>query len=186
MNAGRRPVALVLAWAGMVLALGGCGDVPSPTLPPLPTRPPVALGPVEVTGVGDVTPGGESGSDLVLRFTEVSVSSIASGSGSFQVTLTDQAGHTDTLRFTGTPAVDGPGSLGVTAELSRANALTIRVVDSDAVNIEPFVVSGLGIGSTTGAALGPIKAFIGDCSGSLAGCTALNVLPSLGNVVASP
>ena len=186
MSLRSRPIALLLASWILLLALAGCTDNPAPTSPPGPTRPPVALGPVEVEGVGEIAQGGESGSELVLRFTEPSVSSIGGGSGSFRVSLADQAGLADTLAFTGTPSVAGPGSLGATAELSGPNVLTVHIVDSDPANVEPFVVGGLGIRATGGAAVGPIKAFIGDCEGSLAGCTAANELPSPGRVVASP
>jgi hypothetical protein len=182
----RQPIALLLAWSALLLTLAGCADNPAPTNPPGPTRPPVALEPVEVQGVGEIAQGGESGRDLVLSFTEMSVASIAGGSGSFRVFLTDQAGLADTLAFTGAPSIAGPGSLGATVELSGRGALIVRIVDSDLVNVEPFVVDGLGIRATAGAAVGPIKAFIGDCEGSLAGCTAANELPSPGRVVASP
>jgi hypothetical protein len=182
-----RPITLLLAWSGLLLAtLAGCADNPAPTNPPGPTAPPVALGPVEVQGVGEIAQGGESGSELVLSFTELSMGSIGGGSGSFRVSLTDQAGVADTLAFTGTPSVAGPGSLGATAELAGPNVLTVRIVDSDPANVEPFVVTGLGIRATAAAAPGPIKAFIGDCEGSLAGCTAANELPSPGRVAASP
>jgi hypothetical protein len=43
----------------------------------------------------------------------------------------------------------------------------------------------LGIRAFASAALGSIKATVGGCTGSLAGCTAATVLPSPGNVVAA-
>jgi hypothetical protein len=161
--------------------IAGCGE---DTFPSLPTRAPVALGPVEVTSVGDIPQGGSSDMPLVLRFTEVEPRAITSGEGSFQVTLTDHAGRPDTLRFDGTPTVEGPGSLAASAALTRGNVLTISIVDSDPLNIESVAIGGLTIVAGPTAAVGPINALIGGCSGSLAGCTASNVLPSPGTVVA--
>lgn len=166
-----------------VTGLAGCGE---DTFPSLPTRTPVALGPVEVTSVGEVRLGGTSESPLVLRFTEVEPRAITSGAGSFQVTLTDHAGRPDTLRFDGTPSIEGPGSLGASATVTRGNVLTVSIVDSDSFNIESVAVGGLTIAALPAAAIGSINAVIGGCAGSLAGCTASNVLPSPGEVVAGP
>lgn len=168
------------------VGLAGCADNPTPPTPPKPTRPPVALAPVEVTGVGDVAQGGASEPDLVLQFTEISPASIAPGPGTFQVTLTDHLGLRETVSFTGTPSVSGPGSLGATATLTAGNVLTVGIVDSDTVNIEQMTITGLGISTAPTAALGSINAIIGPCAGSMAGCTATNVLASPGNVVAAP
>lgn len=170
------------AGLGVLVFIVGCIDTPRP---PPPTRPPVALGPVEVTGVGDVAQGGVSANALVLRFIETSPAAITAGSGSLQVTLTDHAGLPDTLGFTGTPSIEGPGSLGASATLSRSNVLTVSIVDSDTFNIEQMTITGLGIRASPTAALGSINAVISGCAGSLAGCTATNVLTSPGSVVAA-
>jgi hypothetical protein len=172
----------VLAIAGLLVGMVGCADIPPPSLP---TRPPVAFLPVELTGVGDVKLGGVSGNTLVLQFTEATPTAILAGPGSLQVTLTDGAGSSDTVGFTGTASLASPGSLGVSATLTRSNVLTVNIVDSDSMNIEPITITGLGISTGPTAALGPINAVIGGCSGSLAGCVASNVLASPGNVVAA-
>jgi hypothetical protein len=173
---------LGVAGLGILVSVVGCSNNPTP---PPPTRPPVALGPVEVTGVGDVAQGGHSANELVLRFTEASPAAIRVGPGSFQVTLTDHAGLPDTLGFTGTPSIEAPGSLGASATLTRRNVLTVSIVDSDSFNIEPITITGLAIFATPTAALGSINAVISGCAGSLAGCTAANVLASPGSVVAA-
>ena len=162
--------------------LTGCA--PAPTPPP-PSRPPVALAPIEVTGVGEITQGGTSPDELVLHVTEAGNATIGTGPGSFQVTLTDHAGLPDTIAYTGTPSVSGPGSLGVTASLTAPDVLTVSIVDSDTLNIETITIEGLGIRASPAAAPGSINAVIGGCSGSLAGCTATNVLTSPGSVVAA-
>jgi hypothetical protein len=182
-----KPTTLRLGFAGAgvlmcVVGFVGCTDNPPP---PVPTRPPVALGPVEVTGVGDIAQGGASGNELVLQLTEAGIATIAAGTGSLQVTLTDHAGLPDTLRFTGTPSVVAPGSLGASAVLNGGNVLTISIVDSDRFNIEPIIITGLAISASPSAALGSINAVIGGCAGSLAGCVAANVLASPGSVVAA-
>jgi hypothetical protein len=164
---------------------------PTPTAPatpvPAPTpTPPQAFGPVEVSGVGDVPQGGSSSSTLVLRFTEPAVNAIPDAPGSFAVTLTDAAGAGTTLGFIGTPTIDAPGSLGVTVELAAPNVLTISIVASDQMNIEPITVTGLGISASGTAALGPLRAIIGDFEGSLAGGVANPDLPSPGTVIAAP
>ena len=171
-----------LAAVTMLAFVVGCSDKP-PT--PEPSRPPVALGPVSVIGVGDLAQGGTSKETLVLEFTEASPAAIATGSGSFQVTLTDQAGRTDTISFTGTPEVRGaPDSLGASVVLNSPNGLTVTIADSDVANLEPFTIAGLGIKASPTAAIGPINAVIGGCTGSLVGCAASTVLPAPGNVVA--
>ncbi len=173
---------LGLAGLGILVCVAGC--ISDPTPPP-PTRPPIALAPVEVTAVGEIAQDGESAAALVLRFTEVANAAITAGSGSLQVTLTDHAGLPDTLGFTGTPSIEAPGSLGASATLSRANVLTISIVDSDSFNIEQITITGLGIKASASAALGAINAAVSGCAGSLAGCTASNVLLSPGSVVAA-
>jgi hypothetical protein len=141
------------------------------------------FGKVDVTAVGLVPRGGTSGTTLVLRFVESSVDAIPGAVGSFTVTLTDDAGAGTTLAFTGTPLLDAPGSLGVTAELAASNVLRISIVGSDRRNIEPITVTGLGISTSPETALGPISATLGDFRGSLAGGVANVVLPSVGVVV---
>lgn len=173
---------LGVAGLGLLLSVVGCTGNPTP---PPPTRPPLALGPVEVTGVGDVVQGGVSRNELVLRVTETSPAAIGAGPGSFQVTLTDHAGLSDTVGFTGTPSIGAPGSLGASAALAKRNVLAVRIVDSDSFNIELITITGLAISASRTAALGSINAVVSGCAGSLAGCTAANVLASPGSVVAA-
>lgn len=175
----RLGVALGLACVTTV----GCSNSPTPEPP---TRPPVAFAPIEVTGVGEVALGSASGEDLVIRVTEAGPASIMAGPGSFQVTLTDHAGLSGSVSFVGTPTVSAPGSLGVTASLTRPNVLTVEIVDSDTVNIEQMTIEHLGIQASTTASLGAVNAIVSGCAGSLAGCTATNVLPSPASVVAGP
>jgi hypothetical protein len=181
-SAGRakRGVAALVGFA-VVVVIGACSPGPTPSLP---SRMPVALGPIALTGVGDVQQGGASAETIVIRVTEVGPATITAGAGSFQVTLTDHAGLPDTVSFTGTPTASGPGSLGVTAALTRANVLTVEIVDSDTLNIEPITIEGLGVRALSSAAIGPVNAVLGGCAGSLAGCAATNVLPSPASVVA--
>ena len=178
-----QPRAILVGTAGVLVLASVAGCSNSTTLPP--TRPPLALGPVELIGVGDVAQGGISDHALVLRFTETSNAAIASGAGSLQVTLTDHAGLPDTIAFTGAPSIEAPGSLGASAVLSSRSVLTVEIVDSDSLNIEGITVTGLRIMPLPTAALGPINAVIGGCAGSLAGCTATNVLTSPGTVIAA-
>lgn len=175
-----RAVRLGFASVAVIVSVVGCSDHPTP---PPPTRPPVALGPVDVSGVGDITQGGESENELTLHFTEPTQAAIGGGPGSFQVTLTDHAGLSETIRFAGTPSIDVPGSLGATATLSGPNVLRVDIVDSDSFNVEPITISGLRIKASPTAALGSINAVVSGCTGSLAGCTATNVLASPGSVV---
>ena len=182
MRTTSKPAHLGLALVALLVSVVGCTD--NPPRPPR-THAPVALGPVEVTGVGDVAQGKVSGNDLVLRFTEASPAAIAAGSGSFEVTLTDQSGSPDTIGFAGTPSIEAPGSLGASVTLTGPNVLTVSIVDSDMFNIEPMTINGLGVRAAANAALGSINGFISGCSGSLAGCTALNELSSPGTVVAA-
>lgn len=178
-----RRIRLAIGSVGVIAVLAGCT---SPPTPPPPTRPPVALAPVGVTEVGDVPRGGASKDVLVLTFTEAGAATIATGAGSFEVTLTDSAGYPDPVGFTGTPSIAAPGSLGATAKLIRSNVLMVEIVDSDTFNIESVTITGIGIKASPTAALGPINAVINGCVGSLAGCTATNVLTSPGAVVAAP
>jgi hypothetical protein len=77
------------------------------------------------------------------------------------------------------------GSLGVSAEFVAANVLRISIVASDVFNIEPITVTGLGIGASPEAALGPITAVMGDFTGAFAAGVASETLPSPGTVVAA-
>jgi hypothetical protein len=158
-----------------------------PTLAPTPTpTPQLVFGDLGVTAVGSVPRGGSSGDILVLRFTESSVDAIPDAAGSFTVTLADSAGVGTTLAFAGTPSIDAPGSLGVSADLVASNVLRISIVASDIVNIEPITVTGLGIGASRDAAIGPITAVVGDFTGAFAAGVANETLPSPGTVVAGP
>lgn len=156
---------------------------PTPAPTPTPT-PQLVFAEVDVTGVGSVPRGGASGTTLVLRMVESSVDAIPDGAGSFTVTLADSAGVGTTLAFTGSPTIDAPGSLGVTAELSAGNVLRISIVAADIFNIEPITIAGLGIGASDDAALGPVTAGLGDFTGALAAGVANVALPSPGTVVA--
>jgi hypothetical protein len=156
---------------------------PTPAPTPTPT-PQLVFAEIDVTAVGSVPRAGASGTTLVLRFVESSIDAIPDGAGSFTVTLADSAGVGTTLVFTGTPSIDAPGSLGATAELSAGNVLRISIVAADILNIEPLTITGLGIGASDDAALGPVAAGLGDFTGALAAGVANVVLPSPGTVVA--
>jgi hypothetical protein len=147
----------LLAVAGLVLAACTSTPTPQPTVAPTPqpTVGPPAFSSMTVAGVGTIQRGGSSGTTLTLSFNEASVATIGPGPGSFEVTLTDGAGSTTTLTFIGTPsAAKSPGSLGASAAVS-GNVLTVKIVDSDTVNIEPVIVTGLGIAaSSTGSVAG--------------------------------
>jgi hypothetical protein len=159
---------------------------PPATQPPTPGPTPtaqLAFAEVDVTPVGSVPRGGASGTTLVLRFVESSIDAIPNAEGSFTVTLRDSAGAGTTLAFTGTAAIDAPGSLGATAELVAANVLRISIVASDTFNVEPIAITGLGIGASGDAALGSIDARLGDFTGALAAGVATEDAPSPGTVV---
>ena len=158
---------------------------PTPAATPTPTPGPV-FGDVGVAAVGSVPRGGASGTTLVLRFVEPRVDAIPGAPGSLTVTLSDAAGAGTTLAFTGTPSLDAPGSLGARAESLGSNVLKISIRGSDAKNIEPITVTGLGISATPDASLGPISATLGDFTGSLAGGVANVILSSPGTVTAGP
>jgi len=158
---------------------------PTPLPTPTPT-PQLVFGEMDVTAVGSVPRDGASGTTLVLRFVESSVDAIADAAGSFTVTLADAAGAAGTLLFTGSPALDVPGSLGADVEIVGPGVLRISITAADQLNIEPITVTGLGIGASAEAALGPISATLGDFEGSLAAGVASATLPSPGTVVAGP
>jgi hypothetical protein len=193
---GALALAAVVAFA---VLLPPPGPVPTtaPTVRPTPTpvetaaptptpTPKLVFEEVGVTAVGSVPRGGASGTTLQLRFTESSVDAILDAAGSFTVTLADGAGVGTTLQFAGAPSIDAPGSLGVSAELVAGNVLRISIVASDIFNIEPITVTGLGIGASPDAALGPITAVVGSFTGAFAAGVANETLPSPGTVVAAP
>jgi hypothetical protein len=164
------------------LALAACTSRPTPQ----PTAAPPAFVSVTVTGVGTIQRGGSSGDTLALSFNEAGVAAIARGPGSFQVTLSDNAGFDSTVSFLGTPSTaKSPGSLGASATVS-GNVLTVRILDSDTVNIEPIIVTGVGIAASSTAALGSIEATMGGFTGSLAGGATNDVLVSPGSVLLLP
>lgn len=174
---------LVLA---LIVTVAACSS--SPTPPPsvaTPSAAPPAFSTVTVTAVGAVPRGGTSGTTLVLSFGEAAPAAFARGPGSFEVTISDHAGSGATVTFTGSPSTaKSPGSLGATATIA-ANVLTIHILDSDTVNIEPIIVTGLGIAASSAAAPGPIGAAMGGFTGSLAGGATNDVLASPG-VVSGP
>jgi hypothetical protein len=156
------------------------------TASPAPTpTPQLVFDEIGVTAVASVARGGVSAPTLMLRFTESGVAAIPDAAGSFTVTLADSAGAA-TLTFTGTPSIDAPDSLGVSAELVAGNVLRISIVASDTLNVEPMTVTGLGIGASDEAAIGPMRAVVGDFTGSFAAGVANETLPSPGTVVAAP
>lgn len=194
---GALALAAVVAFAVLQPPAPGPAPTATPTARPTPTPPPtpaptptptpqLVFGEVAVAAVGNVPRDGASGATLVLHFVESSVDAIPDAEGSFTVTLADAGGAGGTLVFTGTPALDAPGSLGAGAEIVGPGVLRISIVAADRLNVEPITVTGLGIGASAGAALGPISAALGDFSGSLAGGVADAVLPSPGTVVAAP
>jgi hypothetical protein len=149
---------------------------------PQPTPAHPAFGSVTVTGVGTIPRGSPSGTTLTLSFNEASVAAIGRGPGSFEVTLADSAGSPATVSFIGTPSTaKSPGSLGASASVS-SNVLTVRILDSDTVNIEPIIGTGLVIAASSTAAPGPIVATMAAFTGSLAGGAANDVLASPGSV----
>ncbi len=191
---GALALAVVVAFAALQSPSPSPGPSATATAHPTPTQPPtpgptptptpqLAFAEMNVTPVGSVPRGGASGTTLVLGFVESSVDAIPDAAGSFTVTLADSAGVGATLAFTGTPAIDAPGSLGATAELVAANVLRISIVASDTFNVEPITVTGLGIGASGDAAVGPMTAELGDFTGSLVAGVADEGLASPGTVV---
>lgn len=161
-----------------------------PTAAPLTAAPTATPAPphvfenIGVTGVGDIPRGGSSGNTLVLRFMEPSPDAIPDAAGSFLVTLTDHAGAGTTVAFTGTASIDAPGSLGVSADLVAKNVLKISIKASDTFNVEPIIITGLGIGASPTTALGSIDAVMSDFTGSFVAGVANDALPSPGTVIA--
>ena len=200
-RAFRAVIASVLVGALALAAVVVFASLPSPAPTPAPTATPrptliatatptptsrLVFGDVGVTPVGIVHRGGASGGTLVLRFVETGVDAIPNAAGSLTVTLEDSAGTGTTLEFTGVPAFDAPGSLGVTARFVAGNVLQISILGADLRNIEPITITGLGIRATPDAARGPITATLGDFSGSLVGGVANAVLLSPGTVTGGP
>jgi hypothetical protein len=164
------------------LVVAACSSPPTPQPTPLPTAAPLAFASVTVAGVGMIQRAGASGPALTLSFNEASVAAFGPGPGSFEVKLTDSAGSTTAVTFTGAPSTaKSPGSLGASASVS-GNVLTVRILDSDTVNIEPIIVTGLGITASSTAAPGAIGATMGGFTGSLAGGAANDILASPGSV----
>jgi hypothetical protein len=193
---GALALAAVVAFA-VLQPLPSPGPSASPTARATPTAPPtpaptptptpeLVFGEVGLTAVGSVSQGGSSETTLILRFTESSVDAIPDAAGSFTVTLADSRGVGTTLAFAGTPSIDAPGSLGVSAELAGGNVLRISIVASDIFNVEPITVTGLGISASGDAATGRITAVVGDFSGAFAAGVANATMPSPGTVVAAP
>lgn len=175
------------------LAVAACASPPTPSptpTPTSPTQPPPApspaLGSVTVTAVGTIQRGGSSGDTLTLSFIEAGVAAIGSGPGSFEVTLSDQAGSTSTVSFVGVPSTAASSvSLGASASVS-GGTLTVHTLDSNATFLDRIVVTGIGIAAASSAAPGPIEAKMGSFAGSLAGGAASDVLVSPGSVAGSP
>jgi hypothetical protein len=175
-----------IAIIGLVVLLAACSSPTPPSNAEAPTVVPPAFASVTVTGVSAIRRGGASSGTLALSFAEAGVAAFARGAGSFEVTISDHAGFGSTVHFTGSPSTArSPGSLGATAAIS-ANVLTISILDSDTVNIEPIIVTDIGIAASSAAALGSIDAAMGGFTGSLAAGATNDVLVSLGAVVAGP
>jgi hypothetical protein len=168
-----------LLFAAAIVLIAACSPKPTPPPPP-----PVALAPIEVVGVGDLEQGATSDEALVIRVTELEADSIAVGPGSFDLVLADSAGGLDTVVFTETAELTAPGSLGVTARLVRGNVLTVEIVDSDTFNVEQVTIRGLALSAAASTPPGPLTLTVDGCAGSLAGCTANDLLGSPGTIVA--
>jgi hypothetical protein len=164
------------------LVLVACTSPPTPQ----PTAAHPAFVNVTVAAVGTIPRGGSSAATLTLSFNEASVAAIGRGPGSFDVTIADGAGSGTTVSFIRTPSTaKSPGSLGASAAVF-GNVLTVEILDSDSLNIEPIIVTSLGIAASSSAALGPITATLGRFTGSLAGGATTDVLVSPGSVGSSP
>ena len=162
-------------------------STPTPTQTPVPTptpTPPPVFATVEVTGVGQILRGSSSAKTLVLQFTESGDAAIPDAPGTFWVTLTDSGGDGSTVAFEGVPVLAGPDSLGATAALAAPNVLQISIAASDIHNVEPIRITGLGISTSSTAAVGALRAELSHFTGSLAGGAPSNVLASPGTVIA--
>jgi hypothetical protein len=160
-------------------------STPTPTPAPTPTPTPAAWADASLVGVGEIAQGSESASAVVLKLTELGVDAIPDAPGSFALTLTDAAGGASGVQFVGTPTIDAPGSLGLTTRLVAPNVLLVSIVASDALNVEPITIEGLGLRASPTAALGPVNLRLGEFSGSLVGGTAGGDLPPVGIVIAA-
>jgi hypothetical protein len=175
-----------IAIIGLVVVLAACSSPAPPPTAEAPTVAPPAFASVTVTGVSAIRRGGASSGTLALSFAEAGVAAFARGAGSFEVTISDHAGFGSTVHFTGSPSTArSPGSLGAMVTIS-ANVLTISILDSDTVNIEPIIVTDIGIVASSAAALGSIDATMDGFTGSLAGGAISDILVSPGTVVAGP
>ena len=193
--------ALVLAAVTMASVFRLWPLIPTPTSSPTPLATPTAVatpavtpsppppfGQIDVTGVGLIRRGGRSPNTLVLSFPESSRAAIPDAAGSFRLTLTDADGRS-TVAFVGTPVVEAPGSLGahagfVGSSVLGPNMLEVSIRGSDVRNLELITITGLGISASSNAALGPVHAFLGSSTGSLAAEVAHALLPAPGTVVA--
>jgi hypothetical protein len=156
---------------------------PSHSASSAPTRIPIPpFASPEVVGVGVVPRGATSTRTLELRFIESSVDAIPGAKGSFRVTLNDSTGDGSTLAFVGTPSVDAPGSLGVTASLLSPGALLVSIESSDPLNVEPITISGLAIEAYSAAPAGSIDVVLDKFTGSLALGVTGNTTISVGTV----
>ncbi len=181
-------LALAVVVAGSLLLRGGPGPSPSTAAATLsgPATPgsappaslqgsqaaPTATGPafsVDIVGVGLVARGTTSSDTLVLRVLESGRDAIADAAGSFRLAITDQSGDGTTVALVGTPTIEAPDSLGAKVSLAGPNLLDVRIAGSDPNNVELMTISGLGIRASSGAALGPVRATLGDFIGSLHG-----------------
>jgi hypothetical protein len=145
---------------------------------------PSAFAATTVGSAGNVPVGGTSANNVSFTFTEQAINSIATNaSGSFTVTICDNAGVTveatpnlspvctapGRVTFSGTPSVVGStGSLGASASLIAPNVLQVSIGGSDTANIESIFISGLKITASSTAAAGAISATMGAFAGSLA------------------
>jgi hypothetical protein len=130
------------------------------------------LGSTSVTSAGSVLPGGTSAGAASFTLTENAIAAFPNASGSVTVTITDSS-SAPTVRFSGTPVLSAPGSLGATVSVG-SNAFTVNIAGADNSNIEPITVSGLRITALAGAAAGPIKAAMtGSLVGGIVSATAI-------------
>ena len=119
----------------------------------------------------------------MIRGTEQDADSILGAAGSFDLVLADSTGGSDQVVFTGSPRLTAPGSLGVTATLTRGTVLTVEVVDSDTFNVEQVTIEGLALSAAALAPLGPLRLTIANCEGSVAGCARAELVGTPGTIV---
>lgn len=81
-------------------------------------------------------------------------------------TLSDAAGGTGTVEWTGTPVISGaPGSLGTFTVTKAANVLTVTFTTNNIIQIENFSITGLTI-DTTAAPAGALRAIVTHTAGA--------------------